>query len=92
VQLTTFSLVRYLPSVLLDTLLTHALAVMDAHSRANTLHRNLSPDNIILLRLPGKQIRVGYLINWELSCKTDRVTVRNHVLTVGSFMFSKLGC
>jgi len=60
------------------------LAVMDANSKAMTVHRDLSLGNIALFKTPGKLIRVGYLIDWELSCKTDKITTRNHVLTVSS--------
>lgn len=62
---------------------------MDAHSRAYILHQDLSLGNIILLRVPGKPIRVGHLIDWELSCKIDRVATCDHVLMVGSPTFPR---
>ncbi|KAF9650769.1 hypothetical protein BDM02DRAFT_3259485 [Thelephora ganbajun] len=56
-------------------------AVMDAHDKAHTLHRDVSLPNIILYR-PGKEMaRVGCLIDWELGCKLSKVTPRDHVLT-----------
>ena len=54
---------------------------MDAHSKAGTLHRDLSLGNIILYKFPEKPIRVGYLIDWERSCKIDKVG-RSHNLMV----------
>ena len=60
---------------------------MDAHSKAKTLHRDLSLGNIILYMVPGQATRAGYLIDWELSCKIDKMTVRDHVLTVSSYPF-----
>jgi len=61
-------------------------AVMDAHSKAMAIHRDLSLGNIILYRIPDRPIRVGYLIDWELGCKTDGTTAWNDVLTVSSYM------
>ena len=58
---------------------------MDAHSKAKTLHRDLSLGNIILYKPPDQSIRVGYLIDWELSCKTAEVGVRDHFLMVISY-------
>ena len=60
---------------------------MDAHSKAKMLHRDPSVDNIILYRPPGKPIRVGYLVDWEMSCKGDRKTARDYVLAVSSRAF-----
>ena len=57
---------------------------MDAHSKARTLHRDLSVGNIILYRVPDKPVRVGYLIDWELSCKVDKATVPDNVLMASS--------
>ena len=63
---------------------------MDAHSKAKTLHRDLSVGNIILYKLPDQAIRVGYLIDWELSCKMDKLGVRENVLIVIPSMFPML--
>ena len=62
---------------------------MDAHSKARTLHRDVSLGNIILYKLPHQQTRVGYLIDWELACKIDKVGVRDHVITVSSALLPR---
>ena len=54
------------------------------------LHRDLSLGNIILYKLPDRAIRVGYLIDWELSCKTDKLGVRENTLMVIPPAFSVL--
>ena len=58
------------------------VALIDAYEKAETLHRDVSLGNIILCRLKESMGRVGYLIDWELSCKLGRATIRDHVLTV----------
>ena len=55
---------------------------MDAYEKAGTLHRDVSLGNIILARLKEGAERVGYLIDWELSCEPKKATARDHVLTV----------
>ena len=67
--------------------LIHSPAVMDAHLKARTLHRDISLGNIILYKSPHQQTRVGYLIDWELGCKIDKVGVQDHVITVSSSLF-----
>jgi len=59
-----------------------SVALVDAHDKADTLHRDVSLGNIILCQLKEEMERVGYLIDWELSCKRSKTTVRDHVLTV----------
>jgi len=57
-------------------------AFMDAHGKAETLHRDISLGNIILYR-PRKEVeRLGYLVDWELTCKLSEVTARGHLLIV----------
>ena len=63
---------------------------MDAHSKAMRLHRDPSPGNIILYREPDNPVRVGYLIDWEHSCKVGGVGVRDHILVVSFPMRSQL--
>jgi hypothetical protein len=58
------------------------VALIDAYEKAETLHRDVSLGNIILCRLKEGMERFGYLIDWELSCKLGRATIRDHVLTV----------
>lgn len=57
-------------------------ALIDAHDKADTLHRDVSLGNIILCRLKEEMERVGYLIDWELGCRRSKVIARDHVLTV----------
>jgi hypothetical protein len=58
------------------------VALIDAHEKADTSHRDVSLGNLILSRLGEGTERVGHLIDWELSCKLSRPTARDHVLTV----------
>ncbi|KAH8118265.1 hypothetical protein DFH11DRAFT_659358 [Phellopilus nigrolimitatus] len=45
-------------------------AILDAKRLADTLHRDISMNNIILVRCADGRRR-GILIDWELSCKTS---------------------
>ncbi|OBZ71030.1 hypothetical protein A0H81_09156 [Grifola frondosa] len=45
--------------------------MIDARNKDDRIHRDISLDNIILVREPGNPIRRGYLIDWEVSCKVD---------------------
>lgn len=47
-----------------------ALAAWSAYVLCKRLHRDISLNNIILVKKRGKW-RVGYLVDWEFSCKTD---------------------
>ena len=58
--------------------------MVDAHEKADTSHRDLSLDNIMLYKDVGKIVRVGYLIDWGVSRKTGNAPPRPHVLSVGS--------
>jgi len=58
------------------------IALMDAHEKVGTLHRDVALGNIILYRPRKEMERIGYLIDWELGCKLNKVTVRRHALTV----------
>jgi len=57
-------------------------ALMDAHEKADTHHRDVSLGNIILAKLKGATEREAHLVDWELSCKKGKVDARDHVLTV----------
>ena len=43
----------------------------DALAKGNTLHRDISVSNIILVREPGQARRKGYLIDWDSCCDVD---------------------
>jgi hypothetical protein len=58
------------------------VALVDAHEKADALHCDVSLGNIILCKLKEGTERVGYLIDWELSCKRSRAMARGHALTV----------
>ena len=58
------------------------IALMDAHEKAGTLHRDVALGNIILYRPRKEMERMGYLIDRELCCKLNKVTIRRRVLTV----------
>ena len=66
-------------------------ALVDAHEKADTIHRDVALGNIILARLEEKMERVGYLIDWELSCKLNKATAREHALTVRPILLSPGG-
>ena len=48
---------------------------MDAHDKTNTLHRSVNLENIILCMEVDGTSRVGYLVNWDLSCKTNSTPI-----------------
>ncbi len=51
--------------------LTQHVALNDAHEHALRLHRDISIGNIVLVREQGREIRRGYLVDWDASCETD---------------------
>ena len=55
---------------------------MDAHEKAQTLHRNVSLPNIILHRPEQGARRAGYLIDWELGVVPRNRAPYDHVLAV----------
>lgn len=62
-------------------------AMQDAFAKDSRIHRDISLGNIILVNVPGRSARRGYLIDWEASCTVDDVgaalevgrAVSNHV-------------
>lgn len=44
-------------------------ALESALKRTGRFHRDVSPTNIILYRHPGSAVRVGYLVDWDISCE-----------------------
>jgi len=55
-------------------------ALMDAHETADTLHCDVNFGNIIIARLKEKMERDGYLIDWELSCRRNKVMVHERAV------------
>ena len=43
----------------------------DTHTKASRLHRDIHLDNIMLVKEPGEDVKRGYLIDWEASCRVD---------------------
>lgn len=56
--------------------------MIDAHDKADTSHQDVSLGNIILYRDEDGALRVGYLIDWELSRKVDNVPRNTFKLAV----------
>ncbi|RPD62300.1 hypothetical protein L226DRAFT_336490 [Lentinus tigrinus ALCF2SS1-7] len=54
----------YVAKDVLDTL-------AKASAKAGIVHRDVTPLNIIMVRKQGALRRTGYLIDWDLACKTD---------------------
>ena len=48
-----------------------SLASKGAFEKCKRLHRDISHNNVILVWKKGKGRRVGFLGDWEFSCKTD---------------------
>lgn len=67
---------------------TSFAASVDARQKSNRLHRDISIHNIILVR-KGDEVRIGILIDWELSCKCDRTgTAFQYSRTVSEVLFT----
>ncbi|KAI0671022.1 hypothetical protein C8Q78DRAFT_1033476 [Trametes maxima] len=47
------------------------IAMQDALTKDSSIHRDISINNIILVKHPGQRNRKGYLIDWGSSCKVD---------------------
>lgn len=74
-----------------DIDLTKYVAALGALRKSKRLHRDISINNIILVR-KGSEVRVGILIDWELSCKSDRTgTAREYSRTVSDVSFHNIG-
>ena len=54
----------------LEEELTNGLAAWEAFKRCERLHRDISINNIILVRR-NNAWRIGFLVDWELSCKAN---------------------
>lgn len=55
-----------------QTLAELSLASKEAFKECKRLHRDISHNNIILVWKKDKGRRIGFLGDWEFSCKTDR--------------------
>ncbi|KAH8115724.1 hypothetical protein DFH11DRAFT_1702549 [Phellopilus nigrolimitatus] len=53
-------------------------ALIDAHEKCNRLHRDISLNNVILVRDPETGRRRGILIDWEVSTVADNGTARDY--------------
>ena len=45
--------------------------MQDARVKDSRIHRDISVGNVILVKESEKEVRRGYLIDWETSCKVD---------------------
>jgi hypothetical protein len=64
---------------------------MDAYKKAQTLHQDVSLGNMILYRPEEDAGRVGYLVDWELSCEPGQVAPHIHGLIVRLIFFAPRG-
>ncbi|RDX40163.1 hypothetical protein OH76DRAFT_1511962 [Lentinus brumalis] len=62
-------------------------ALINAHEHASRLHRDISVGNIVLVREQGRDIRRGYLVDWDASCKTDDAGEAVDVGRAGTWLF-----
>ena len=61
--------------------------MVDALEKADTIHRDISVGNILLVKHSNSKPRTGYLIDWELSCQVDK-TLRREKERVVSYGYS----
>lgn len=45
--------------------------IISVYKQSHRLHRDISVGNIVLLKDPSSDIRKGYLVDWEASCRLD---------------------
>ncbi|KAI9067444.1 hypothetical protein FKP32DRAFT_1673002 [Trametes sanguinea] len=62
-------------------------AMRDALAKASRIHRDLSANNIILVKEPGHSMRKGYLIDWDASDTVDEKGMAVHAGRVGTWAF-----
>ncbi|KAH9849515.1 hypothetical protein C2E23DRAFT_362963 [Lenzites betulinus] len=62
-------------------------AMRDTFSKASRIHRDISLGNIILVKVPGQDVRRGYLIDWETSDKADDAGHAVHAGRAGTWLF-----
>ncbi|KAH9849523.1 hypothetical protein C2E23DRAFT_737197 [Lenzites betulinus] len=62
-------------------------AMRDTLSKASRIHRDISVGNIILVKVPGQEIRRGYLIDWETSDHIDDAGDSVHAGRAGTWYF-----
>lgn len=67
-----------------DSFSSKITAALEAEEKCGRLHRDISINNIVLVK-KGGEVRIGILIDWELSCKSDRPGgPRNYVRSVSA--------
>ena len=64
--------------------------ILDANQLCQRLHRDISANNIILVRDPTTGVRRGVAIDWELSIKTAWPKVANYTISVSEVTLSPL--
>ena len=60
----------------------------DALEKDSRLHRDISLGNILLVKEPGRSVRRGYLIDWEVSSKVNpdgKSCIRGRVVSHRNF-------
>ncbi|KAH9849496.1 hypothetical protein C2E23DRAFT_888207 [Lenzites betulinus] len=65
-------------------------AMRDALAKAAYIHRDLSIGNIVLFKEPDRDIRRGYLIDWESSDQIDSDGNAEHVGRAGTWDFMSI--
>ncbi|KAI0823291.1 hypothetical protein BC628DRAFT_1325485 [Trametes gibbosa] len=65
-------------------------AMRDALTKAARIHCDLSVGNIVLVKESGRDIRRGYLIDWEASTKVDSDGYAEHAGRVGTWDFMSI--
>ncbi|KAI0671013.1 hypothetical protein C8Q78DRAFT_974562 [Trametes maxima] len=64
------------------------IAMQDALAKDSRIHRDLSLGNVILVKEPGRDMRKGYLIDWEVSDIVDEEGKSTHSGRAGTWPFS----
>ncbi|KAH9912676.1 uncharacterized protein BXZ73DRAFT_107312 [Epithele typhae] len=62
----------------------------DTLEKDSRIHRDISTGNIILVREPNNDIRKGYLIDWETSCRVDEHGDAVEPGRVGTWKFTSI--
>ena len=63
--------------------------VIEVYKKFGRLHRDVSLANIIMVREPGRSVRMGYLVDWDASCRTDE---SGNAVVVGPAVSSHIWC
>ncbi|KAH9912677.1 uncharacterized protein BXZ73DRAFT_6288, partial [Epithele typhae] len=65
-------------------------AMREASAKDNRIHRDISVGNIVLVKEADADIRRGYLIDWETSCKINEHGEAIEVGRVGTWRFMSI--